>query len=305
MSVLITGVSGFVGTHLAQYFLEQGELVAGFDRAFPGNQDIRFYEGDIGNLAELENALQDFKPRIVFHLAGILKASRPETFHQVNALGTKTLLDAIKDSGLRPVVLLASSSAVYGRGYGGRPITERFKPRPETPYAVSKLEAEHLGRAYFKVDGIPVVIARAFNLIGPGQPPTLACSAFARQVALAERSGAAGTIETGNLSARRDYTDVRDVVRAYALLARFGRPGSVYNICSGRAVSTRECLDTLVQMARVPLRVEVDPDRYQASDIPLQVGSAERLRRLTGWQPQVSLQQSLADLLAYWRDEVT
>lgn len=305
MSVLITGVSGFVGTHLAQYFLEQGESVTGFDRAFPGNQDIRFYEGDIGNLAEVRNALQDFKPRIVFHLAGILKASRPETFHQVNALGTKTLLDAIKDSGLRPVVLLASSSAVYGRGYGGRPITERFKPRPETPYAVSKLEAEHLARAYFKADGIPVIIARAFNLIGPGQPPTLACSAFARQVALAERSGAAGTIETGNLSARRDYTDVRDVVRAYALLARFGRPGSVYNICSGRAVSTRECLDTLVQMARVPLRTEIDPDRYQASDIPLQVGSAERLRRLTGWQPQVSLQQSLADLLAYWRDEVT
>jgi len=304
MSVFITGISGFIGTYLAQYFLDQGEAVAGYDRVFPDNPEIHFYEGDIGNLAELKKALQDSMPRIVFHLAGILKASQFEAFEQINILGTKTLLDAIKDLSVRPVFLLASSSAIYGRGYGGRLITERFKPRPETPYAVSKLDAEQMARTYFKSYGIPVIIARVFNLIGPRQPPSLACSTFARQIALAEKSGPEGTVEAGNLEASRDYSDVRDVVRAYALLARLGRPGSVYNICSGKAVSTWECLDTLVKMARVPLKTEVYQNRYQTNDIPFQVGSAERLRRVTGWQPLVSFQQSLADLLEYWRKEV-
>ena len=304
MRVLITGISGFVGTHLAQHLSQQGELVVGFDKAPPKNRDIHSYEGDIANLTEIKHALNDFEPQIVFHLAGILKASQPEAFHQVNVLGTNMLMDAVRERNKKPIVLLASSSAIYGRGYGGRPITERFRPRPETPYATSKLEAEKLARSYFKSDGVPIVIARAFNLLGPGQPPTLACSAFARQIALVEKSGASDTIVTGNLSARRDYTDVRDVVRAYVQLAQRGRPGSVYNICSGQAVATRECLDILVQMAGVPLRVIVDPDRLQATDIPIQVGSAERLHRLTGWQPRISLRQSLANLLAYWRDEV-
>ncbi|GAB4503729.1 MAG: hypothetical protein Fur0043_07210 [Anaerolineales bacterium] len=233
-----------------------------------------------------------------------MKSDDLGSYYRTHVFGTIALLEALLKTGLRPRVVIFSSSAVYGSGRGRRPITEAFRPRPITHYAVSKLAQEFAAFRYHTAFGLPVLCVRTFNLLGPGLSPVMACSDFARQIAQAEKRGRPATISTGNLDARRDFVDVRDAVRAYALLAEKGRPGQVYNVASGRAVSIRECLDLLREQTRVPIETVVDPARVQQNDIPVQVGSAERLRRLTGWKPEISVEQSLVDLLEDWRQKV-
>jgi GDP-4-dehydro-6-deoxy-D-mannose reductase len=211
------------------------------------------------------------------------------------------MLDAVIESGLTPVVLIASSSAVYGSGLGRRPITEKFKPRPATHYGVSKLAQELAALHYFTSFDLPVLRVRTFNLLGPGLSPLLACSAFARQIAQAETNGKPSTIMTGNLSARRDFVDVRDAVRAYVSLAEKGEGGQAYNVASGQAVAIRKCLDFLREQARVTVDAQVDPARLQTDDIPVQAGSIKRLQVTTGWEPEISTEQSLLDTLDDWR----
>jgi GDP-4-dehydro-6-deoxy-D-mannose reductase len=214
------------------------------------------------------------------------------------------LLDAVVESGLQPGILVASSSAVYGSGLGRRPITEKFKARPATHYGVSKLAQELAAMHYFTSFGLPVIRVRTFNLLGPGLSPQLACSAFARQIAQAEKNRMLSTILTGNLSARRDFVDVRDAVRAYVLLAEKGQAGQAYNVASGKAVAIQECLDFLLKQARVQVDAVVDPNRVQKDDIPVQAGSVKRLQTTTGWDTEISNQQSLLDMLDYWRQKV-
>jgi GDP-4-dehydro-6-deoxy-D-mannose reductase len=172
-----------------------------------------------------------------------------------------------------------------------------------THYAVSKLAQEIASLRYFDAFGLPVTIARMFNLLGPGQSPDLACSAFARQIALAEASGE-NEISIGDLSARRDFVDVRDAVRALALLAEKGKPGQIYNVCSGHAVLMRKCLDEMLSMSPTQFKVQMDAGKIQKNDVPIQVGDARKLNRITGWRPQIKLKQSLSDLLADWRQKV-
>ena len=307
--VLITGIAGFVGTHLAHYLLSKGNQLFGFDLAASSlspalAQRVRLYSGDICDQTALKQVLTEAQPDIVYHLAGVLKSTDAKKFYTVHVLGTVALFEAIIGLGITPKVLVASSSAVYGRGFGGKPITEQFKLRPITHYAVSKVAQETVAYRYWLAHQLPVVCTRTFNLIGPGQPPELACSAFARQIALAEHTEKADTVITGNLSAQRDFTDVRDAVRAYDLITTFGKPGLTYNVCSGGTVSIRQCLDMLLEMVHVSLKTTVDPGRLQPHDVPIQVGNAARLYDHTGWKPEITLQQSLADLLHYWRQEV-
>jgi len=297
---LITGISGFVGRHLQDQLLHAGWLVYGFDIR-PAGENV--FVGDLSDRVVLTRAVVDCQPDTVFHLAGIIKSVNSEAYYRSNLFGTLNLLDAIMQMEKRPKVVLASSSAVYGLIKNSRPITERSVLHPVTEYAVSKIAQETAALRYNYAFGLPVIIARMFNLLGPGQSPDMACSAFARQIALAETSDQT-EIVTGNLDSRRDFVDVRDAVRASVMLAEIGKAGQVYNVCSARAVTIQQCLDAMMSMSIKQLSITVDESRVQKNDVPVQVGSFHKLHKTTGWNPQISLRQSLSDMLADWRERV-
>ncbi|MBC7879014.1 MAG: GDP-mannose 4,6-dehydratase [Anaerolineales bacterium] len=300
--ILITGVHGFVGSHLAYHLKSMGGEVFGFDLRATSS-DKNFYQGELTDRNKLKQVLEDVKPDIVFHLAGVIKSSQSEILYKANFLGTVALLDQIMESDRRPIVIVASSSAVYGHKSGAKPISERTQLHPLTDYAVSKAAQELAALRYYESFNLPVIIVRMFNLLGPGQPADLACSAFARQIALGELNGQT-EIVTGNLDARRDFVDVRDAVRAFELVAERGKAGQVYNVCSGRVVSIRACLDRMIDMSPHQFAVRVDAEKIQKNDVPIQVGSSLKLSRVTGWRPQISFKQSLSDLLDDWRQRV-
>jgi len=302
LSALITGITGFIGSHLSAHLIELGWQVHGFD-LHAGKDAKNIFVGDISDGVAFQATLRECEPQIVFHLAGLIKSTQPESLYQANLLSTISLFESLCETGQRPVVIVASSSAVYGSGFGGRPISETFKPRPATHYAISKLAQEIAALRYFDVYQLPVLIVRMFNLLGPGQSPDLACSAFARQIALAEVNGDV-EIVTGDLSAQRDFIDVRDAARAFASIAEKGKAGDIYNVCSGRAVLMRKCLDEMLSMSPRQFKVRVEAGRVQKNDVPIQVGNARKLNQITGWRPQISLTQSLSDLLEYWRQRV-
>lgn len=300
---MITGISGFVGSHLARYLSVKGWNVSGYDLR-PPRVECDFYVGDLSDGPPLKNALGDVAPDVIFHLAGILKSDTYENLYKAHILGTISLLDALVEKGLSSKVIVASSSAVYGPGTGRRLITEGFELRPQTHYALSKAAQEMVAQRYEHVYGLSVICVRTFNLLGPGLSSEMACSSFARQIAIAEHSGRAAVISTGDLSAKRDFVDVRDAVRAYAMIAEQGKSGEVYNVCSGRAVTVSKCLDILLKQARVPVKAVLDPARVQQNDVPIQIGNANKLKELTGWEPNVSVEQSLIDLLDDWRQRI-
>ena len=302
MRVLITGVSGFVGGHLSRHLHSIGQEVFGFDLRVSG-QDNKLIQGELTDRNKLKQVLDDIKPDVIFHLAGVIKSSQPEILYKANFLGTIVLLDQVMESDHRPIVVVASSSAVYGHKSGAKPISERMRLHPVTNYAVSKAAQEMAALRYYESFHLPVMIVRMFNLLGPGQPADLACSAFARQIALAELNRQS-EIVTGNLDARRDFVDVRDAARAFGLVAQKGKAGQVYNVCSGRAVAIRKCLDEMISMSPHQFKVRIDAERVQKNDVPVQVGSSLKLNQIAGWRPQISLKQSLSDLLNDWRQRI-
>ena len=299
----ITGISGFVGHHLARQLSEKGWKVAGYSLR-PPQLECEFYSGNLSDGPTLKKALEDFAPDALFHLAGVLKSVSYEDFYNIHVSGTISLLDAVIATRLSPRVIVASSSAVYGPGSGRKPITEGFALKPQTHYALSKAAEEMVALRYSQVYALPVICVRTFNLLGPGLSSEMACSSFARQIAFAEKKGEPAVISTGDLSAQRDFVDVRDAVYAYALIAERGEPGEVYNVCSGRAIAISECLDILLKQARVPVEAVLDSARVQKNDVPVQIGSARKLNEIGGWKPRISSKQSLIDLLNYWREHV-
>ncbi len=298
--ILVTGISGFVGKYLQDELLRVGWQVYGLDLR-PAGENI--FIGDLSDRTTLTRVVLDCQPDIVFHLAGIIKSTDRELYYRSNLFGTLNLLDAIMQLETHPKVVLASSSAVYGLTKGSHPITERSPLRPVTEYAVSKAAQETAALRYHYAFGLPVIIIRMFNLLGPGQSPDLACSAFARQIALLEYSDQT-EIVTGNLDAKRDFVDVRDAVCAFAMVAEKGEAGQTYNVCSGRAVAIQKCLSVMMSKSQKQLSARVDAARFQKNDVPVQVGSYQKLHKVTGWRPKISVEQSLSDLLDDWRERV-
>lgn len=311
MRALVTGAAGFVGRHLTRHLLSCGHHV--FALVHPSEyesrgaeRDIEFLSADLLDDVTLSDCVTRAEPDVIYHLAAF---SNPESSLanvrltiETNVIGSQNLLEAAKRVERPPRVLLVGSGQQYGSvDESEQPIREDQPQRPLTPYAVSKASQELLGQRYFLSDGLPVFWTRSFNHTGPGQADVYVCSSFARQVAEVEKGGRPNEICVGNLTARRDFTDVRDVARAYAAIVDKGEPGRAYNVCRGEAVSIQRVLDTLVSLSTSDVEVRVDLERYHAIDAPLIVGDASRLREETGWAPRFSLKETLEDLLNDWR----
>ncbi len=307
-TALITGAAGFCGSYLTELFLAQGIRVVGVDRVGATTQTARYRLEllDLRDEAALRRVVGETQPDWLVHLAALTNPAAPVSdLYAVNVFATIALLEAVKELAPGCTVLIAGSSAQYGvTTPDENPISEAQVFRPVTQYAVTKATQDLVG-GMVSAAGLAVIRTRTFNIVGPRQSPAFVTAAFARQIAEIERGLRAPVIEVGNLTAQRDFLDVRDVARAYWLALAHGRPGQVYNVCSGTGRSIQELLDGLLALSTVrDIEVRRDPRRMQPADVPAQVGSYDRLHAETGWQPEVPWEQSLRDLLDYWRSAV-
>jgi len=315
MRILITGITGFVGSHLAEYALKMGAEVFGTYR-WRSRMDniehllgkIRLVECDLRDATSIRNALREAKPDRIFHLAAqsyvpTSWTAPADTMH-INVIGTVNLFEAVRQLEIDCRILNAGSSEEYGLQFEHElPIKETNQLRPLSPYAVSKVAQDLLGWQYHRSYGMFIVRTRAFNHSGPRRPEAFVDSGFAWQIARIEMGLQEPIIYVGNLDAKRDFTDVRDIVRAYWLALEKCQPGEVYNICSGKARSIREILETLIDMAKIGVEIRFDPTRMRPSDVPVLVGDSTKFREQTGWVPEIPYEQTLLDMLDYWRSK--
>ena len=307
-SSLITGATGFAGGHLLERLVAHGTRVNAWahrgGRPSAGqtphaDSAVTWTAVDLLDRAAVRHALAAARPSVIYHCAGFADVQdawrAPARALRVNVLGTHHLLEGVRDLGLSCGVLVTGSAQIYRASAGA--MAEDDAIGPANPYGVSKLAQEMIAAA----TPIATWLVRPFNHAGPGQSPSYVTSAFAQQIAAIEAGRCEPVIHVGNLDAQRDITDVRDTVRAYQALAEAGQPGRPYNVCCGRAYSMRALLDILVSLARVRVRVEVDPARLRPSDNPVILGSHARLTADTGWTPMIPIEQTLADLLDHWR----
>ena len=306
--VLVTGAGGFVGSHLVQHLAGTNRII-GWARSSPPSEiaDLATWrQVDLLDRDQVRTSIAALRPTAVYHCAGVphVAESWQDTALPLagNVLATEHLLDALRRAAIRCRVLIPGSATVYAPS--PEPIDESHTIAPASPYALSKLAQEQLALQAIQEDGIDVVATRSFNHTGPRQTPAFVAPSVARQIALIEAGMLAPVIRVGNLDARRDLTDVRDVVRAYAALMQSGTSGTVYNVASGIGRSIGSILDALVSRSRVPVQIEADPGRMRANDVPVLVGNFSRLSDATGWRPSVSFDRMLDDLLAHWRGQV-
>jgi GDP-4-dehydro-6-deoxy-D-mannose reductase len=308
-AVLITGAAGFAGSHLLDLLGEDDVRVVALRKPGVGAETqaaypaVEWIEIDLLDRESLRRTVAELAPATVYHLAGSPHVGQSwnaatETL-SVNVLGTHNLLEGLRAEGLHSRVVVPSSAYVYRPA--GHALTEDDPVESTNPYAISKIATELAAARASRRDGIPVVVARSFNHIGPRQDPSFFASGVARQVALIEAGRMDPAIHVGNLESRRDITDVRDTVRAYRALAERGVAGQAYNVCSGQAYRMRNLLDGLVALAKVRVSVQPDPDRFRPHDTPLLLGDPSRIRRDVGWQPLIPMEETLRALLDYWR----
>jgi GDP-4-dehydro-6-deoxy-D-mannose reductase len=311
---LITGAGGFVGKHLLGYLREVGgwDLYANAhasraDRASDGR--VNWVASDLTDREQATAMVAEVRPHYVFHLAAQSNVQvafkDPEATLMTNVVGQLHLLNALREHAPEARILVVCSSEEYGLVRPEDiPIDEDTPFKPTNPYAVSKVAQDALATQHFIAWGQRTIRVRPFNHIGPGQSELFVTAAFARQVAMIEAGEQEPVIRVGNLEAERDFTDVRDMARAYHLAALHGQPGEVYNIGSGRGYRMQWVLDTLVGMSNVEVEVRQDPARMRPSDIPRLVCDPTKFQTLTGWQPHVPIEQTLSDILDYWRGKV-
>ena len=301
MRALVTGADGFVGRWLTRHLEESGDEVwraAGSGRlASPRERVVDLTDG-----SSVRDTVAWARPQVIYHLAAVSFGpdASADAGHAIDVTvrGTAYLLEAAAHLDAPPTVMIPSSAEVYGAPGTGR-LTERAPIAPMNTYGATKAAQETLALAYHRSRRVPVVVARAFNHIGPGQRESFAVPAFALQLARIALESVEPVLRVGNLDARRDFTDVRDVVRAYRLLVEGGHTGRPINVASGKAVAVRDLLDRLIRVSGLSVAVTIDPTRLRAADLPVVVGSSALLRRLTGWRPEVSLRQTLGEV---WQD---
>lgn len=313
MRALITGITGFVGSHLAEHLISRGDEVYGtmrwrsrLDNISHIKDKIKLIETDIRDSYSIEKAIKAAEPDAVFHLAAqsFVHTSfhAPQETLSTNIVGTVNLLEAVRASGSNPVIQIAGSSEEYGFVLPSEtPIKETNPLRPLSPYGVSKVAEDRLAYQYHKSYGLKTVITRAFNHEGPRRGDVFSTSNFAKQIAEIEKGKKEPVMFVGNLDASRDFSDVRDVVKAYTLAVEKCDHGEVYNICSGKAWKISEMLNLLLKQTNKKIEVRQDPARMRPSDVQILLGDYSKFRNKTGWTPQIPFEKTMKDLLDYWR----
>lgn len=315
MRNLVTGINGFAASHLADYLIARNEEVFGLARHPEKNENIRHHgDGikvfpcDIRNASDVRRVLEAVKPERIYHLASVTFV--PAVAQDWNAsfdtifFGTSNLLEAARQLRLQARILWVGSSEAYGMPpLEEYPLREDRVLTPVSLYGVAKASADVLADSYVRREQMDVIRVRPFNHIGPRQESRFASSSFARQIAQIE-SGAPPVIKVGNLEARKDFTDVRDTIRAYHSIMERGKAGEVYNVCTGKSLSVKSILEGLVSLASIPIDVEVDPERYRPEPPVNYYGDHTLLTRRTGWLPEIPIQKTLQDILNYWRHQV-
>ncbi|MCP4547850.1 MAG: GDP-mannose 4,6-dehydratase [bacterium] len=319
MKVLITGITGFAGSHLADYLLAEKPDIdvigtmrwrSRLDNVEHLQGKVKLLECDIRDATACNTLIAAERPDMIFHLAAqsFVPTSwkAPHESMSTNILGQLNIFEAVRAANLDCRIQIAGSSEEYGLVLPEElPITENQPLRPLSPYAVSKVGQDSMGYQYFMSYGMKIVRTRGFNHTGPRRPSVFVCSDFARQIVEIELGLREPRICVGNLEAERDFTDVRDMVRGYWLALEKGEPGEVYNLCTGTSWSIRSVLDLLIGFANVEVKVENDPDRLRPSDVPRLEGDVTRLHQATGWKPQIPFEQTMQDLLDYWREQLS
>lgn len=314
--ILITGIAGFVGSHLAELLLAKGFEVYGLCRPRSKTDNIEsiintlhLEDADMLDSHSLYTTISRIKPDYIFHLAAqsFVPTSwvSPSVTLEVNIVGTANLFEAVRQADIDPVIQIACSSEEYGLVQPEElPIKETNPLRPQSPYAVSKLAMDYLGYQYHSSYKVRVIRTRGFNHTGPRRGETFAESNFAKQVAMIEKGKQDAVIHVGNLDAQRDYTDVRDMVKGYLLAVEKCDPGDVYNICSGKAIKIGDMLKLLLSYSKIKVDVRQDPSRMRPSDVPLLIGDNTKFIAKTGWKTEIPFEKTMEDLLNYWRAKI-
>ncbi|UCC95541.1 MAG: GDP-mannose 4,6-dehydratase [Candidatus Omnitrophota bacterium] len=317
MKILITGITGFVGSHLAEYLLNKNNIqVYGIIRWRSDTKNIShlrdkliLHEADMRDATSMRSAIESIMPDKIFHLAAQsfvgTSFHTPQETLTTNIIGQLNIFEAVRLLKINPFIQIAGSSESYGLVYENElPVRETNPFRPLSPYGVSKVAQDLLGYQYFKSYGLNIVRTRAFNHTGLRRGEPFVCSNFAKQIALIEKKKQKPMLYVGNLEAIRDFSDARDIVQAYWLALEKCKPGEAYNISQGKGHKIREVLDILLSFTDVKIQVQEDPKRLRPSDLPILVGDSTKFRAETGWQPQIPFETTLEDLLNWWRANV-
>lgn len=312
MKALIIGGGGFVGPYLVRHLVNDLGYEVTVTKTEKENlvSDIaQVVNLDILNKEQISEVLNAQRPDYIFHLAAQSSVAyswkNPSLTIDVNVKGCVNVLDAIRDLDFKPRTLLIGSGEEYGHIREGEcPITEENNSRPGNIYAATKACQNMLGKIYADAYGMDVMMVRAFNHIGPNQTPMFVVADFCKQVAEIEKGIKEPVMYVGNLTAKRDFTDVRDVVKAYALLVKEGKRGETYNVGTGHALAIQEILDTIISMSDKSIEVKVDPDRLRPVDVPIIEPDIRKINECTGWKPQILLSQTLKETLEYWRGKL-
>jgi len=308
MRALIIGVAGFVGRYLADELTGAGWDVSGTRLPTePANLEIPVHGLDILDTTAVKSLLIRTDPDCVFHLAAqssvAVSWKQPALTVDVNIKGAVNVLEAVRDMDKPPRVMLIGSGDEYGHILAEElPLVEDTALRPGNVYACTKIAQGMLGQIYTRAYGLEIIIVRAFNHLGVGQTDTFVVPGFCKQVAEIEAKGGSGTIRVGNLEAKRDFTDVRDIVKAYRLLAEKGVSGEIYNIGSGTSVAIADILETIIKQSNAKITVEQDPQRMRPSDTPDVRADISKLVKCTGWKPEIALEETIKNVLDEWRD---
>jgi GDP-4-dehydro-6-deoxy-D-mannose reductase len=313
MRILITGVTGLIGSHMASFAIAKGHTVWGLRRFRSDNKNIldipklKVISGEITDPTSVDRAIAISKPDIIFHFAGQSYPSEswdaPEYTIDVNLIGTLRILESVRKMKKPAKIFIACSSAEYGLTKK-LPTTEDTLLKPVSPYGVSKLAAEALGYQYFVNYKIPVYLGRYFIQVGPGQDERTSIQTFCKQMALIEKGEVKPVIFTGNLGTKRDFLDVRDGVAATWAIVAKGKPGEPYNICSGKAPRMNDVLKMVISKSKTKVEVKVDPARLRPTDEPIIWGSNAKIFKDTGWKPKIALADTVSRVLDYWRQKM-
>jgi GDP-4-dehydro-6-deoxy-D-mannose reductase len=307
MKALIIGVAGFVGRYLVNELTSAGWDVCGTKLPTEAaNVDIPVYGLDILDAAAIKGLLRKINPDCIFHLAAqssvAVSWKQPTFTMDVNIKGAVNLLEAVKEMEKPPRVLLVGSGEEYGYVLPDEiPLKEDTPLRPGNIYAMTKITQGMLGQIYARAYELEIIIVRAFNHIGLGQTDTFVVPSFCKQIAEIEAAGSEGVIKVGNLDAKRDFTDVRDIVKAYRLLAESGLSGEIYNVGRGEAIAVNEILEKIIKLSKAEILIEKDPERMRPSDVPVIAADISKISACTGWKPEVPLEETLQDVLDEWR----